>query len=473
MLAGAKSYRRPKHLRRAHRRARGPTRSSQQKTCRRRSQLCAALLSCGKTRCKPQPFYEVAPVTTYYTFGHDEIAQRVVERDSGGTITSDATHTFGHDGHGSVRVLYNLAGTAAKIAQVFTFAAYGELLALHNSLAVSSPLASRLSSLGYSGEHFDAKAQQQHLRARFYNPANGRFNRLDPFAGNMQDPQSLHKYTYVHGDPIQGIDPTGMSEFSTLGTIGAIGIATAGIAISRINTQMMGTIGEIESLNFDRFIIDIDIVRVNKSASLPVKESTTSSARIFEIKRNFKIAESYSARQGFFLRVRSFREVTDDGAFYVAPDASGVNETREVVDRYYLGVPVLVFNGAFVEDFFDAGKAYAGLTSYRDNGAVLQNNSSGGELAHEIGHIFGLEHEAAGRRERMLDRSVTPNDPYNLMYHSVPSIANARLTEVQRGLIRSKLRHQLAWTTRVFGKADPVIADNLPPTPAEELIFEK
>jgi len=26
----------------------------------------------------------------------------------------------------------------------------------------------------------------------------------------MQDPQSLHKYLYVHGDPIQGVDPTGL-----------------------------------------------------------------------------------------------------------------------------------------------------------------------------------------------------------------------------------------------------------------------
>jgi hypothetical protein len=34
--------------------------------------------------------------------------------------------------------------------------------------------------MGYSGEHFDAKLQQQYLRARWYNPANGRF---DPFVG--------------------------------------------------------------------------------------------------------------------------------------------------------------------------------------------------------------------------------------------------------------------------------------------------
>jgi len=36
-----------------------------------------------------------------------------------------------------------------------------------------------------------------------------RFNRLDPFFGRLNDPLSLHKYLYVHGDPIRGIDPTG------------------------------------------------------------------------------------------------------------------------------------------------------------------------------------------------------------------------------------------------------------------------
>ena len=29
-----------------------------------------------------------------------------------------------------------------------------------------------------------------------------RFNRVDPFFGNIQDPLSLHKYLYVHGDSV-------------------------------------------------------------------------------------------------------------------------------------------------------------------------------------------------------------------------------------------------------------------------------
>ncbi len=152
--------------------------------------------------------------TRDYTFGHDEIAQRVVTRDDQGQVTNDQTHIFGHDGHGSVRILYDLAVAVAPIVQAMTFTAYGELLALHNTAGAPLATTARLSSLGYSGEHFDSAAQQQYLRARFYSPTTGRFNRLDPFAGNMQDPQSLHKYAYVHGDPIQGIDPSGLARKS-------------------------------------------------------------------------------------------------------------------------------------------------------------------------------------------------------------------------------------------------------------------
>jgi hypothetical protein len=48
------------------------------------------------------------------------------------------------------------------------------------------------------------------LRQRYYDPATGRFNRLDPFFGNFDDPQSLHKYLYTCEDPINQIDPTGL-----------------------------------------------------------------------------------------------------------------------------------------------------------------------------------------------------------------------------------------------------------------------
>jgi RHS repeat-associated protein len=61
----------------------------------------------------------------------------------------------------------------------------------------------------YSGEQFDPNLQMQYLRARYYNQNAGVFNRVDPFNGNMGDPQSLHKYSYCHQNPVMGIDPSG------------------------------------------------------------------------------------------------------------------------------------------------------------------------------------------------------------------------------------------------------------------------
>lgn len=48
-----------------------------------------------------------------------------------------------------------------------------------------------------------------YLRARYYMQGAGRFNRLDPFAGVQEEPGSLHKYAYGHGNPVSNLDPSG------------------------------------------------------------------------------------------------------------------------------------------------------------------------------------------------------------------------------------------------------------------------
>lgn len=151
------------------------------------------------------------------------------------------------------------------------------MIALHNASAQSIAVTNRLSNLGYSGEHFDAKAAQQYLRARFYNPANGRFNRLDPFAGNMEDPQSLHKYAYVHGDPIRNSDPSGKFSVASMSSALAIGnvvrsvyndaafsagsAAAVGQASSAIGEDFVFTFqDEMETAADDAFISMIPII---------------------------------------------------------------------------------------------------------------------------------------------------------------------------------------------------------------------
>jgi len=85
-------------------------------------------------------------------------------------------------------------------------------------------------SLLYAGEQFDTDMQQYYLRARYYDQNTGRFNRMDPFAGNRQDPQSLHKYLYCHANPLNGVDPTGcLSSFAQVLVGVGIGMLIGGI----------------------------------------------------------------------------------------------------------------------------------------------------------------------------------------------------------------------------------------------------
>ncbi len=168
--------------------------------------------------------------TIDYTFGHAEISQRTVETNDQGQVTNDQTLIFGHDGHGSVRVVTDLAAVAQ---QFYAFDAYGQMLAIWNATAhlisggagqYADPAAALINLL-YSGEQFDTRINQQYLRARYYDATTGRFNRLDPLFGNHQDPLSFHKYLYVHADPVNGADPTGLAgSFSLTGMIGFMGV---------------------------------------------------------------------------------------------------------------------------------------------------------------------------------------------------------------------------------------------------------
>ncbi len=144
-----------------------------------------------------------------YTYGLDEITQTTTAIDpTTGAVTSSITHTFAHDGHGSTRVLME---SAAAIAQILTYSAYGELLAIHNSTGAVQPLTANMTNLLYNGESLDVRTGLMNFRARWYAPEVGRFERLDPFAGDPTSPFSFGKYSFVHGDPITGIDPTGLS----------------------------------------------------------------------------------------------------------------------------------------------------------------------------------------------------------------------------------------------------------------------
>ena len=108
-----------------------------------------------------------------------------------------------------------LTDEIGEITDRYDYDAYGVALNFDPSGAATTLL--------YAGEQFEASLGHYYLRARYYDPTTGRFNRLDPFDGDTLDPLSLHKYAYVHGDPINKIDPSG--KFFTIGGVmAAVGI---------------------------------------------------------------------------------------------------------------------------------------------------------------------------------------------------------------------------------------------------------
>lgn len=48
-----------------------------------------------------------------------------------------------------------------------------------------------------------------YLRARYYDPATGRFLSRDPYPGGLDDPSSLHPYAYCGNNPVLYVDPSG------------------------------------------------------------------------------------------------------------------------------------------------------------------------------------------------------------------------------------------------------------------------
>jgi RHS repeat-associated protein len=158
----------------------------------------------------PQVLEEVqngAAVRTY-TYG----LQRISESQFIGNVWT--TSFYGYDGAGSVRQLTNSAGA---VTDEYEYDAYGNSFTKQGTTP---------NNYLYRGEQFDADLGLYYLRARYYNPATGRFASRDPkehtpyeFGRKPLNPARLHKYLYAGGDPVNRIDPMGREDEEEYGAI--------------------------------------------------------------------------------------------------------------------------------------------------------------------------------------------------------------------------------------------------------------
>jgi RHS repeat-associated protein len=143
-----------------------------------------------------------------YTYGLQRISQSLSPIVTGSNAWT--TSFYGYDGGGSVRQLTNSAGA---VTDEYLYDAFG------NSFTKTGTTPNNYL---YRAEQYDSDLGLYYLRARYYNPATGRFLSRDPEDGKATDPASLHKYLYAGGDPVNGIDPMGRESMLETGSIDAI-----------------------------------------------------------------------------------------------------------------------------------------------------------------------------------------------------------------------------------------------------------
>ncbi|MCU7862199.1 MAG: hypothetical protein KZQ86_20770, partial [Candidatus Thiodiazotropha sp. (ex Lucinoma kastoroae)] len=157
--------------------------------------------------------------TVSYTYGDDLISQ----------TRSGATSFYHYDGLGSTRSLTNSLG---NLTDTYDYGAFGEIL---------NQTGSTENEYLFAGEQFDSSLDQYYLRARYYDPSQGRFTQQDTWMGNNYDPITLHKYLYANADPGNMVDPSGNFSLGSMGaTINVLGrlstIATTTYDVFQIAT---------------------------------------------------------------------------------------------------------------------------------------------------------------------------------------------------------------------------------------------
>lgn len=102
------------------------------------------------------------------------------------------------DGLGSTVILAR--DSESNEAAEWTYDAFGEVRTQSGTLSTD---------FLFTGEQFDVGSDLYYLRARYYDPAIGRFLTRDGFPGFAGDPRSQQPYVYVGNNPAKFTDPAG------------------------------------------------------------------------------------------------------------------------------------------------------------------------------------------------------------------------------------------------------------------------
>ena len=141
------------------------------------------------------------------------------------TLEDGQYHACHRDEKGST--IY-ITGRDGAVENCYVYDAFG------NSLEKKEGIQNRIQ---YTGQQYDQETGQYYLRARYYNPAVGRFTQEDTYRGD-----GLNLYAYCKNNPVVYYDPSGHNQ-AVNPSNGTEMTNTAGVENSNLGTSYADTKG--------------------------------------------------------------------------------------------------------------------------------------------------------------------------------------------------------------------------------------
>ena len=151
-------------------------------------------------------------ITARNVYGSQLLLRTVFKPDE---TTNKETYEYLYNAHGDVVALLSDGVLAAS----YDYDPFGVL---------TSQTGTADNTLLYAGYLYDTETGLYYLNARMYDPVSARFLQRDTYAGEINDPLSLNRYTYCLNNPEYYTDPSGHFALSIL-AIALIGGAVVGV----------------------------------------------------------------------------------------------------------------------------------------------------------------------------------------------------------------------------------------------------